>query len=58
MKNNSSKVEEKSSIIYRDGRVVKASAQLAYAMWLAGGVAIRVAGDNRPLVPWEFGGRG
>ena len=44
-----------SRIFYRDGRVMEYEPQLAYLIWLAGsGTAIRVAGDTRPVMPWEY----
>ena len=44
-----------SRIYYRDGRVWEWPAEIAYVIWLAGpGTTIRVAGDNRPVMPWEY----
>lgn len=44
-----------SRIFYPDGRVVEYPPRIAYLIWLAGpGTAIRVAGDNRPVMPWEY----
>ena len=44
-----------SRIFYPDGRVVEYTPHIAYLIWLAGpGTAIRVAGDNRPVMPWEY----
>ena len=44
------------SRIYRwDGSVTEYPSELAYLIWLAApGTAIRVAGDNRPVMPWEY----
>ena len=42
------------TIYYRDGRKVKYEAKLAYAIWLVGGVALRVEGDNRPVMSWDY----
>jgi hypothetical protein len=44
------------SRIYRhDGRVEEYPPQLAYLIWLAAaGTALRVAGDHRPVMPWEY----
>jgi len=56
-----------SRIFYPDGRachsvvpqgrsrVVEYPPQIAYLIWLAEpGTAIRVAGDDRPVMPWEY----
>ena len=44
-----------SRIFYPDGRVVEYPPQMAYLIWLAGpGTALRVAGDKRPVMPWEY----
>ena len=44
-----------SRIFYRDGRVLEWPPEIAYLIWLAGpGTAIRVSGDNRPVMPWEY----
>ena len=44
-----------SRIFYPDGRVWEFPAEIAYIIWLAGpGTAIRVVGDNRPVMPWEY----
>ena len=44
-----------SRIYYRDGRVWEWPPETAYLIWLAGpGTALRVAGDCRPVMPWEF----
>lgn len=44
-----------SRIYYRDGRVMEYPPELAFLIWLAaGGTAIRVAGDSRPVMPWEY----
>ena len=44
-----------SRIFYADGRVVEYPHDIAYLIWLAGpGTAIRVASDNRPVMPWEY----
>lgn len=44
-----------SRIFYADGRVAEYPAPIAYLIWLAGpGTAIRVAGDDRPVMPWEY----
>jgi hypothetical protein len=44
-----------SRIFYSDGCVVEYEPELAYLIWLAGpGTAIRVAGDERPVMPWEY----
>ena len=45
------------SRIYRcDGRVTEYPPELAYLIWLAApGTAIRVAGDDRPVMPWDYG---
>ena len=44
------------SRIYRsDGRVEEWPPQIAYLIWLAAaGTALRVAGDKRPVMPWEY----
>lgn len=44
------------SRLYRsDGRVMEYPPTLAYLLWLAApGTALRVAGDNRPVMPWEY----
>ena len=35
--------------------LVEYTPHIAYLIWLAGpGTAIRVAGDNRPVMPWEY----
>lgn len=48
-----------SRLFQRDGRVAEYPPQLAYRIWLAcRGTAIRVAGDTRPVMPWEYGGGG
>ena len=53
-----SRNEEKtaaSRIFYPDGRVAEFAAEIAYLIWLAGpGTAIRVSGDNRPVMGWEY----
>ena len=44
-----------SQIFYRDGRVWEWPSHIAYLIWLTGpGTAIRVASDNRPVMPWEY----
>ena len=44
-----------SRIFYPDGRVVEYPARIAYLIWLVGrGTASRVAGDDRPVMPWEY----
>ena len=44
-----------SRLFYPDGRVSEVAPQIAYLIWLAGpGTALRVAGDNRPVQPWEY----
>ena len=50
------KLEGKKSRIFRpDGRVREYPPCLAYAIWLAvPATAIRTAGDDRPVMPWEF----
>ena len=46
---------EKSRILHSDGRVREYEPGLAYAVWLGvPGTAIRLAGDDRPVMPWEF----
>ena len=46
---------QKSRLIHPDGRAWEYAPGLAYAIWLAvPGVALRVAGDDRPVMPWEF----
>jgi len=46
---------EKSRIFHSDGRVREYEPSLAYAIWLGvPGTAIRTAGDERPVMPWEF----
>lgn len=43
-----------SRIFRRDGRVEEYLSPLAYLIWLTTpGTAIRVAGDERPLMPWD-----
>ena len=45
-----------SRIFRRDGRVDEYPPPLAYLVWLAApGTAIRVAGDERRVMPWEYG---
>ena len=45
----------RSTLYFRDGRKEQWPEQLAYAIWLAvPGVALRTAGDKRPVMPWEF----
>ena len=45
----------KSRLFHRDGRVEELPSRLAYTLWLTGrGTALRVAGDNRPVYPWEY----
>jgi hypothetical protein len=47
-----------SRIFGRDGRVDEYPPPLAYLIWLAApGTAIRVAGDERPVMPWDYGVR-
>ena len=43
-----------SKVFFRDGRVLEYAAQTAYKLWLTGGCALRVAGDTRPVQPWEY----
>ena len=44
-----------SRLFYPDGRVLEVAPHIAYLIWLAcRGTAIRVAGDNRPVMPWEY----
>jgi hypothetical protein len=44
-----------SRIFYPGGRVEEYPPHIAYLIWLAGrGTAIRVAGDNRRVMPWEY----
>ena len=44
-----------SRIYYRDGCVWEWPPKIAYLIWLAGpGTAIRVGGDDRPVMPWEY----
>jgi hypothetical protein len=44
-----------SRIYYPDGRVVEYPPQIAYQIWLARpGTAIRVEGDERPVMTWEY----
>ena len=45
-----------SRIFRRDGRVEEHPPDIAYLIWLAvPGTAIRVARDERPVMPWEYG---
>ena len=45
----------RSRLFFEDGRVWELDSKLAYALWLAGpGTALRVAGDKRPVYPWEY----
>ena len=48
------KTKTKSKVFFRDGKVLEYAVQIAYQLWLAGGVALRVAGDTRPVQPWEY----
>ena len=44
-----------SRLFYPDGRVLEVATNIAYLIWLADpGTALRVAGDNRPVQPWEY----
>ena len=44
-----------SRIFYADGRVAEYQATLAYLIWLnVPGTAIRVSGDTRQVMGWEF----
>jgi hypothetical protein len=44
-----------STLHFGDGRKQEWPAQLAYAIWLAvPTVALRTAGDRRPVQPWDF----
>ena len=44
-----------SRIFYPDGRVLEYPPEFAYLIWLAAsGTALRVAGDDRPVMPWEY----
>ena len=44
-----------SRLYRRDGRVEEYPPELAYRIWLAAaGTALRVAGDHRPVMPWEY----
>ena len=44
-----------SRIFRRYGRVDEYPPPLAYSIWLAvPGTAIRVAGDERQVMPWEY----
>jgi hypothetical protein len=44
-----------STLHFRDGTKEQWPAQLAYAIWLAvPAVALRTAGDRRPVQPWDF----
>jgi len=46
-------------IFFGDGRVEEYAPDLAYLIWLAvPGTALRVAGDNRPVMPWEYNSGG
>jgi len=45
----------RSTLYFGDGRKQQWPAQLAYAIWLAvPGVALRTAGDKRPVQPWDL----
>ena len=44
-----------SRLYFRDGRVEEWPAHYAYLFWLSvPGTAIRVQGDSRPVMPWEY----
>ncbi len=44
-----------SKLYWRDGRVQEWEPAIAYSIWLAcRGVALRTAGDEWPVQPWEF----
>ena len=44
-----------SRLYFRDGRVEEWPAHYAYHFWLSvPGTAIRVQGDSRPVMPWEY----
>jgi len=47
------KIVQASALYFRDGRVSYWEPSVAYNLWLAGGCAIRPAGDKRTVYPWE-----